>query len=428
MSNKDWKSETLAVQAGYVPGNGDPRITPIVQSTTYRYDDAQSVAELFDLKREGFFYTRLASPTVDALEKKVAAMAGGVAATATSSGQAANALAILNVLSRDARHVISSSAIYGGTTSLFSNTLKKCAVDVDYVKPDAKCEEILALAKPETRAIFTEMLANPALTVCDLEEFSKAAKTLGVPLIVDNTFPSPYLCRTFDFGANIETHSSSKYLDGHATSVGGLIIEKGGFDWTNGKFPELSTPDESYHGVVYTRDFPQMPFSMKMKAQWIRDMGCPMSPMNAFLTNMGCETLHLRMDRHSENALKLAQWLEKHPKISWVNYPFLEGSSQYELAKKYLKAGSGVLCCGVKGGKAAGEKLMNSLKLAAIVVHVADLRTGVLHPASMTHRQLSEEALVAAGVSPDLIRVSVGIENIDDIIADFEQALTQIDC
>lgn len=426
MSENNWKSETIAVQAGYTPGNGDARVLPIVQSTTYKYDDAQSVADLFDLKREGFFYTRLSNPTVDAFERKMAAMAGGVAATATSSGQSANALAILNVLSRDARHVISSSAIYGGTTSLFSNTLKKCAVDVDYVKPDAKCDEILALAKPETRAIFTEMLANPALTVCDLEEFSKAAKTLGVPLIVDNTFPSPFLCRTFDFGADIETHSSSKYLDGHATSVGGVIIEKGGFDWCNGKFPEMSTPDESYHGLTYTEAFPAAPFSVKMKAQWIRDMGCPMSPMNAFLTNMGCETLHLRMERHSANALALAKWLQNHPKISWVNYPFLETDSQYALAKKYLKGGSGVITCGVKGGKAAGEKLMNSLKLAAIVVHVADLRTGVLHPASMTHRQLSEEALVAAGVSPDLIRISVGIENIGDIIADFEQALAGI--
>ena len=422
----NWKLETVAVQAGYTPGNGDPRILPIVQSTTYRYDDAQSVADLFDLKREGFFYTRLANPTVDAFERKMAALAGGVAAVATSSGQSANALAILNVLSKDARHVISSSAIYGGTTSLFSNTLKKCGVEVDYVKPDAKCEEILALARPETRAVFTEMLANPALTVADLEEFSKAAKQLGVPLIVDNTFPSPCLCRTFDFGADIETHSTSKYLDGHATSVGGVIIEKGDFNWKNGKFPELATPDESYHGLVYADNFPQFPYSMKLKAQWIRDMGCPMAPMNAFLTSMGCETLHLRMERHSENALKLAEWLSRHPKISWVNYPFLPGNSQYALAKKYLKGGSGVITCGVKGGKSAGEKLMDSLKLAAIVVHVADVRTGVLHPASMTHRQLSEEALVAAGVSPDLVRISVGIENIDDIIADFDAALSGI--
>ncbi|MBO4490443.1 MAG: O-acetylhomoserine aminocarboxypropyltransferase/cysteine synthase [Lentisphaeria bacterium] len=423
--DKNWKIETLAVQAGYEPKNGDPRIVPIVQSTTYKYDDAQSVADLFDLKSPGFFYTRLANPTVDCFEKKMAALEGGVAAVAVAAGQTANTLAILNVCPAG-HHVISSAALYGGTVTLFTERFKRMGVDVTLVPPESTVEEILAAARPETRCIFAETLTNPSLTVTNFEVFSAAAKKLGVPLIVDNTFPSPFLCNPFRFGADIVTHSATKYIDGHATSVGGVIVEKGDFNWKNGKFPEFTEPDKSYHGLIYTDTFPQAPFSVKLRVQWIRDLGVPMMPFNAFLSNMGLETLHIRMERHSENAFKLAQHLEKHPKVAWVNYPFLASSPQRPLAEKYLRAGSGVLCFGVKGGKAAGEIVMNSLKLAAIVVHVSDVRTGVLHPASMTHRQLSEEELAAAGVSPDLIRVTVGIENIDDIIADFDQALAKV--
>lgn len=422
---KNWKFETLAVQAGYEPKDGEPRVVPIVQSTTYKYDNAQSVADLFDLKREGFFYTRLANPTVDAFEKKMAALEGGVAAVAVSAGQTANTMAILNICPAGF-HVIASAGLYGGTVTLFTARMKKLGVEVTLVPYDADAETILAAARPETRCVFVETLANPALSVADFDSFSKAARTLGVPLIADNTFPSPYLCRPFEFGADIVTHSTTKYIDGHAVSVGGVIVEKGGFNWNNGKFPEFTEPDASYHGLIYTKDFPQAPYSVKMRAQWIRDLGVPMMPFNAFLSNMGLETLPVRMDRHCENAMRLAEHLEKHPKVSWVNYPFLPSSPEYARAKKYLRGGSGVLCFGVKGGKAAGEIVMNSLKLAAIVVHVSDVRTGVLHPASMTHRQLTEEELKAAGVSPDLIRVTVGLENIDDIIADFDQALDKV--
>ncbi len=426
MNISDWDIETLAIQAGYRPADGEPRVLPIAQSTTYKYDQAQSVADLFDLKREGFFYTRLANPTVDAFERKLAAMAGGVGAVATSSGQTANALAVLNLLSEDARHVVSSAGLYGGTVSLFTNTLKKTGVKFSFVSPTASADEIVAACTPQTRAIFTDMLANPALVVCDLEQFAVAARRVGVPLIVDNTFPSPCLCRTFDFGADIETHSTSKYIDGHALAIGGIVIEKGGFDWSGGRYPEFSEPDPSYHGLVYLKDFAAAPYSVKLRVQWIRDFGCPMMPFNAFLTTVGAETLPVRMERHSSNALALAEWLEKHPKVEWVSYPFLKSSPEYARAKKYLKAGSGVLCFGVKGGKAAGETVMNALELAAIVVHVADLRTGVLHPASMTHRQLSEAEQLAAGVRPELIRLSAGLENIDDLIADFDQALAKV--
>ena len=421
--NKEWKIETIAVQAGFEPANGDPRIVPITQSTTYKYDDAQSVADLFDLKRPGFFYTRLANPTVDAFERKIAALENGVAAVALSSGQSANAFAIMNI-ARCGDHILSASALYGGTVSLFTNTLKKNGISVSFIQPNSSLEEIKKAVQPNTKAIFVEALANPALNVADLECFAEAAHSFGLPLIVDNTFPTPVLCRPFDFGADIVTHSTSKYIDGHATSVGGIVVEKGGFDWSGGRFPEFTEPDSSYHGLVYTRDFAASPFSVKLRVQLVRDYGIPMMPFNAFLSNLGAETLHLRMERHSANALKLAEFLSTHPNVAWVNYPGLPGSRDYELAKKYFNGGcSGVLTFGVKGGVAAGEKVMNSLKLAAIVVHVADVRTGVLHPASMTHRQLSESELIAAGVSPDLIRVSVGIENIEDIIADFDQAL-----
>ena len=422
--DKNWKIETVAVQGGYEPGNGDPRIVPIAQSTTFKYDDAQSVADLFDLKAPGFFYTRLANPTVDALERKVAAMEKGVAAVALSSGQAANAFALMNIAGCG-DHVLAGSALYGGTVSLFTNTLKKNGITVSMVLPTATEEEIEAAMRPNTKAVFLESLANPALAVADFELYAKVAHRHGVPLIVDNTFPTPVLCNPFDFGADIVTHSTTKYMDGHATSVGGIVVEKGGFDWANGNFPEFTEPDESYHGLIYTRDFAAAPFSVKLRVQLVRDYGMPMMPFNAFLTNLGLETLHLRMERHCSNALALAEFLRNHPMVGWVNYPGLPDNPQYPLVKKYLRGASGVLCFGVKGGSAAGERVMNALKIAAIVVHVADVRTSVLHPASMTHRQLSEAELIAAGVSPDLIRLSVGIENIDDLIADFDQALSK---
>ena len=422
--DKNWKIETIAVQGDYQPRNGDPRIVPIVQSTTYKYDDAQSVADLFDLKAPGFFYTRLANPTVDVFERKVAAMEKGVAAVALSSGQAANAYALLNI-ARCGDHVLAGSALYGGTVSLFTNTLKKAGVTITTVLPSAAEEEIEKNMRPNTKAVFLESLANPALNVADFELYAKVARRHGVPLVVDNTFPTPVLCNPFDFGADIVTHSTTKYMDGHATSVGGIVVEKGDFDWANGNFPEFTEPDESYHGLIYTKNFAASPFSVKLRVQMVRDYGIPMMPFNAFLTNLGLETLHLRMERHCSNALAMAEFLRNHPKVGWVNYPGLPDNPQYPLVKKYMRGASGVLCFGVKGGSAAGERVMNALKLAAIVVHVADVRTCVLHPASMTHRQLSDAELVAAGVSPDLIRLSVGIENIDDLIADFDQALSK---
>ena len=425
MDRKSYQAATLAVQAGYNPGNGDPRIAPLVQSTTYRYSDAQSVADLFDLKRDGYFYTRLANPTVAVLEEKVAALEHGVGAVAVSSGQTANTLAILN-LAGAGDHIVAAAALYGGTVNLFTVTLPKMGLKFTLVPPDASEAEIAAAVRPNTKAIFAETIANPALDVVDFDKFARVAKRFELPFIVDNTFPTPILCNPIDFGANIVTHSSTKYLDGHATSVGGVIVEGGNYPWDNGKFPELCTPDESYHGVVYTRDFPQCPYSVKLRAQWVRDLGTPMAPMNAWLTNLGCETLAVRMERHCANALAMAEFLQKHPKVAWVSYPMLPGDSEYERAKKYLRGGSGVLSFGVKGGREAAAKLIGALKLAALVVHVADVRTCVLHPASMTHRQLTEEQLAAAGVKPELIRLSVGIEAIDDIRADFEQALAQL--
>ncbi|MBQ4328173.1 MAG: O-acetylhomoserine aminocarboxypropyltransferase/cysteine synthase [Lentisphaeria bacterium] len=424
--DKNWKIETLAIQAGYEPENGAARIVPITQSTTYKYDDVQSVADLFDLKTSGFFYTRLANPTVDAFEKKIAAMEGGVMAVALSSGQAANAFALMNI-ARAGDHVLALSSLYGGTVSLFTNTLKKAGIEITFVTPEMDEKAVAVCMRENTKALFIESLANPALVVADFEKYAKVAHDAGVPLIVDNTFPTPVLCRPFEFGADIVTHSTTKYIDGHATSVGGIVVEKGDFNWCNGKFPEFTEPDESYHGLIYTRDFAAAPFSVKLRVQLVRDYGMPMMPFNAFLTNLGVETLPLRMERHSSNALALAEFLQNHPKVSWVNYPGLKDNPEYCRVEKYFdrNMASGVLCFGVKGGRDAGEKVMNALKLAAIVVHVADARTGVLHPASMTHRQLSESELEAAGVSPDLIRVSVGLENIEDIKADFDQALAQ---
>ena len=423
--NKNWKPATLAVQAGYDPKDGESRVAPIVQSTTYRYDTTQSVADLFDLKRDGFFYSRLANPTVDVMEKKIAALEGGVAAVALSSGQTANTLAILNI-AKAGDHVVASAALYGGTVNLFAITLPKMGIKVSMVDAEASEEEIAREVRPNTRAIFAETIANPALTVLDFEKFANVAKRFDLPFIVDNTFPTPILCNPFEFGANIVTHSTTKYLDGHATSVGGVVVEGGNYNWANGKYPELSEPDPSYHGLVYTEAFPAAPYSVKMRVQLVRDLGCIQAPMNSWLTNLGMETLALRMEKHSANALAMAEFLQKHPKVAWVSYPMLPGDSQYERAKKYLRGGSGVLSFGVKGGKEAAAKLLDSLKLAALVVHVADVRTCVLHPASMTHRQLTDEQLVAAGVKPELVRLSVGIEDVEDLKKDFEQALAQL--
>lgn len=423
---KEWKFATKTIQAGYQPKDGEPRILPIVQSTTFKYDNAQSVADLFDLKREGFFYSRLANPTVDAFEKKMAVLEKGVAAVALNAGQAANAYALLNI-AQVGDHVLAASGLYGGTVSLFTNTLSKFGVEVSFFDTNISEEELTKLVRPNTKAIFAESLANPALIVADFEVYAKVAHANQIPLIIDNTFPTPFFCNPFDFGADIVTHSTTKYIDGHATSVGGIVIEKGDFDWvSSGKFPGMTEPDESYHGLIYTKDFAACPFSVKLRVQAVRDLGISMAPLNAFLSNLGLETLHVRMERHDENALKLAEYLKNHPKVAWVNYPGLEDSPEKAKVQKYLRGASGVLCFGAKGGREASEKVMNSLKLAAIVVHVADVRTGVLHPASMTHRQLKDSELIAAGITPDLVRVSVGIEDIEDIIADFEQALAQI--
>ena len=425
MNSRNWKPETQAVHCGWTPKNGEPCQLPIIQSTAYKYSDAQSVADIFDLKADGFFYSRLANPTVAAFETKIAEMEGGVAAVGVTSGQTANMLAIMNVCPAGG-HVLASAALYGGTVTLFTMTLKRMGVEVTMVPHDATADEIVAAARPNTRALFAETLTNPSVCVLNFEAYSEAAKRLGVPLIVDNTFATPYLCRPFDFGADIVTHSATKYLDGHQTSIGGVIVEKGDFNWSNGNFPEFTEPDVSYHGLVYTKDFPAAPFSTKLRVQWVRDTGAILPPLNAFLINLGMQTLHLRMDRHSSNALEMAKFLQAHPKVAWVNYPGLEDSPEHERCRKYLKAASGVLCFGAVGGKEASVRAIDSLKLASIVVHVADVRTMVLHPASMTHRQLSDEQLAAAGVPPDLIRLSVGIEDIGDIKADFEQALAKI--
>ena len=418
--------ETKCVQSGYTPKNGEPRVVPIVQSTTYKYESSEQMGRLFDLQESGYFYTRLQNPTNDCVAAKIADLEGGVGAMLTSSGQAASFFSVFNICSAG-DHVVAASAIYGGTFNLFNVTMKKLGIDFTFVRPDATEEELNAAFKDNTKAVFAETISNPSLVVLDIEKYARAAHSHGVPLIVDNTFPTPINCRPFEFGADIVTHSTTKYIDGHATSVGGIVVEKGGFDWANGKFPEFVEPDASYHGMIYTETFPDAPYSVKLRVQWIRDLGTPMMPFNAFMSMIGVETLHVRMERHCQNALALAEFLEQHPKVAWVNYPGLKSSPQYAMAQKYMPRGaSGVLCFGVKGGKEAGEKVMNSLKIAAIVVHVADIRTGVLHPASMTHRQLSEQELIAAGVSPDLIRVSVGIEHIDDLKADFDQALRQV--
>ncbi len=422
---KDWSIETKAVQSGYSPKNGEPRVTPIVQSTTYKYDSCQSIADLFDLKVAGHMYSRISNPTVEVFENKMAALEGGVGALALSAGQTASTLSVLNICEAG-DHFVALSTLYGGTYNLFKHTLKKLGLEVTFVSPEASSDEVKQAFKSNTKLLFGESLSNPGTDMLDFEKFSAIAKDMDVPFIVDNTFPTPYLCNPLQLGADIVVHSTTKYVDGHATSVGGMIVDGGTFNWANGKFPGLTEPDESYHGLRYVETFGDSAYIVKARVQWVRDVGCYMSPQNAFLSNKGLETLHLRMDRHSENALTLAEFLEKHEKVTWVKYPRLKNDPNYDLCVKYMKAGSGVLTFGVQGGSTAAERVMDALKLAERVVHVADVRTGVLHPASMTHRQLNEEEQVKAGVLPELIRVSVGIENIDDIIADFTQALAQL--
>lgn len=421
--------ETLCVQGGYCPGNGEPRQIPIIQSTTFKYDTSEDMGRLFDLEASGYFYSRLQNPTCDTVAAKICALEGGSAAMLTSSGQAANFFSVFNLASCG-DHVISSSAIYGGTYNLFAVTMKKMGVDFTFVSPDCTEEELQSAFRPNTKLVFGETVANPAIKVLNIEKFAKVAHRNGVPLIIDNTFATPVNCRPFEWGADIVTHSTTKYMDGHGATVGGAIIDSGKFDWTKhaDKFPGLCTPDESYHGVTYTERFGiGGAFITKATAQLMRDFGCVQSPHDAYLLNLGLESLHVRMQRHCETALKVARFLESNEHISWVKYPDLPGDEDYELAKKYLPNGScGVVSFGVKGGRKAAETFMKHLKLAAIETHVADARTCCLHPASSTHRQMNDSELEAAGVSPDLVRMSCGLENADELIADIAQALNEV--
>ena len=419
--------ETQCVQAGYQPENGQPRILPIYQSTTYKYDSAEHLGKLFDLSVPGHMYTRISNPTVEMVENKIAALEGGVGAMLTSSGQAANLLAVLNIASAG-DNIVCASAIYGGTINLFGFTLKRLGIEARFFTPEATDEEISALFDERTRLVFGETVANPALIVCDIERLARIAHAHSVPLVIDNTFPTPVLCRPIEFGCDIVVHSTTKYMDGHASVVGGCIVDSGNFDWEKaGKYPEMTEPDESYHGVVYTKSFGRAAYINKARAQLMRDFGCTPQPIAAFILNLGLESLAVRMERHCENAQAVAEYLEKHPKVSWVNFPGLASSPQHALAQKYLPKGvCGVISFGVKGGREAAMKFMDSLRLAQIVVHVADARTSVLHPASTTHRQLTDEQLVDAGISADLVRLSVGIENIEDILEDLEQAFKKI--
>lgn len=419
--------ETICIQGGWQPKNGEPRVLPIYQSTTFKYETSNQMGRLFDLEENGYFYTRLANPTNDAVASKICALEGGVAAMLTSSGQAANFYAVFNICSAG-DHVVSAATVYGGTSNLFTVTMKKMGIDVTLVDPDAPVEELEKAFKPNTKCVFGESIANPALVVLDFEKFAGLAHKHGVPLIVDNTFATPINCRPFEWGADIVTHSTTKYMDGHAMSVGGCIVDSGNFDWEAQaeKFPGLTTPDDSYHGITYTKKFGKAAFIMKATAQIMRDLGSIQSPQNAFLLNVGLETLHLRMPRHCENALKVAKYLKSREDVAFVNYPGLEGDKYYELAQKYMPNGTcGVISFGFKGGREAAAVFMDKLKLAAIVTHVADARTCVLHPASHTHRQLNDQQLREAGVDPALIRLSVGIENADDIIEDIRQAIEE---
>ena len=423
-----YKIETNCVQAGYEPKNGEPRVIPIVQSTTFKYESSEEMGKLFDLEESGYFYTRLQNPTNDLVAAKIAALEGGTAAVLTASGQAASFYSIFNIAG-SGDHVVCASTIYGGTFNLFNVTMRRMNIDFTFIHPDASEEELNACFKPNTKAVFAETLSNPALVVLDIEKFARAAHSHGVPLIVDNTFPTPINCRPFEWGADIVTHSTTKYMDGHAAAVGGVIVDSGKFDWTayGDKFSCLTTPDESYHGTVYTKDFGlEGAYITKAVAQLMRDLGAIQSPHNAFLLNEGLETLHLRMPRHCSNAQAVAEFLAADERVGWVEYCGLPDNKYYRLAQKYMPNGScGVVSFGVRGGRDAAVRFMDSLKLAAIVTHVADARTCVLHPASTTHRQLNDKQLVDAGVGPDLIRLSVGIENVEDIIADIDQALSK---
>ncbi|MDE6251617.1 MAG: aminotransferase class I/II-fold pyridoxal phosphate-dependent enzyme [Lachnospiraceae bacterium] len=422
---KERKIETTCVQAGWNPKKGEPRVLPIYQSTTFKYETSEQMGRLFDLEDSGYFYTRLQNPTNDAVAAKIAELEGGVGAMLTSSGQAANFYAIFNICEAG-DHIVSSAPIYGGTFNLFAVTMKKLGIDVTFIDPDAPKEEIEKAFKPNTKALFAETISNPSLVVLDIEKFADIAHSQGVPLIIDNTFATPINCRPFEWGADIVTHSTTKYMDGHAMSVGGCIVDSGNFDWEKykDKFHGLTQPDDSYHGLIYTQKFGKLAYITKATVQLMRDLGSIQSPQNAFLLNVGLETLHLRVARHCENAQKVAEYLNNNDKVAWVNYCGLPDNKYYNLAQKYMPDGScGVISFGLKGGRQTSIDFMDNLKLAAIVTHVADARTSVLHPASHTHRQLSDEQLIEAGVQPDLIRFSVGIENADDIIADIEQAL-----
>ena len=425
---KTLKPATLCVQAGWKAENGAPRVLPIYQSTTFKYDNTEEMADLFDLKKDGYFYTRLQNPTNDAVASKIAALEGGVGAVLTSSGQAANFYAVFNICEAG-DHIVTSNEIYGGTYNLFGVTLKKLGIECTFVNPEASEEEISAAFRPNTKALFGETISNPGCKVLDIEKFARIAHSHGVPLIVDNTYPTPINCRPFEWGADIVTHSTTKYMDGHACQVGGCVVDSGNFDWDKyaEKFPGLTTPDESYHGIVYTRRFGKMAYCTKLVSQLMRDLGSIPAPMNSFLLNLGLESLHLRMARHCENAQKVAEFLQADPRVAWVHYSGLKGDEAYELAQKYLPNGScGVIAFGLKGTRETAVRFMDSLRLIAIVTHVADARTCVLHPASHTHRQMSDEQLREAGVAPDLIRLSVGIEDCDDILADIKQALDKI--
>ncbi len=420
------KRETKCIQAGYEPKNGESRMIPIIQSTTFKYDTSEDMGKLFDLEAQGYFYSRLQNPTNDFVAAKICALEGGTAAMLTSSGQAASFFSVFNICSAG-DHVVSSSTIYGGTYNLFAVTMKRMGIEFTFVDPDCSDEELEAAFRPNTKAVFGETIANPALIVLDIERFAKAAHDHGVPLIVDNTFATPVHCRPFEWGADIVIHSTTKYLDGHDATVGGCIVDSGKFDWTAhaDKFPGLTTPDESYHGITYVEKFGlEGAFITKATAQLMRDLGSVQAPMNAYLLNLGLESLHVRMPRHCENAQRVAEFLEAHDCVEWVNYPGLPGNKYYERAKKYLPDGTcGVVSFGIKGGRSAAEKFMAKLKVAMIATHVADAHTCVLHPASATHRQMSDEELMAAGIGPDLIRLSVGIEHVQDIIDDLAQAL-----
>ncbi len=423
-----FERDTICIQSGWEPKNGEPRVLPICQSTTFKYEDSDAMGRLFDLEAEGYFYSRLQNPTCDSVAKKICELEGGVGAMLTSSGQAANYFAVFNICEAG-DHIICSNSVYGGTFNLFGTTMKKQGIACTFVDPDASYEELEQAFRPNTKAVIAETIANPTLVILDIEKFAHLAHSHGVPLIVDNTFATPINCRPFEWGADIVTHSTSKYMDGHAVALGGCIVDSGNFDWSAhaDKFPGLTQPDESYHGIVYTEKFGKMAYITKATSQLMRDLGSMAAPMNAFLLNLGLETLHLRVPRHCENARKAAEYLHAHEKVAWVNFAGLADNKYHELAEKYMPEGTcGVISFGLKGGREAAGKMMDALKLIAIVTHVADARSCVLHPASHTHRQMTDAQLLEAGVAPDLIRFSVGIESAKDIIADLEQALDKI--